>query len=320
MASSVGTHLFNALRGGLIGTAEVVPGVSGGTIALIVGVYDRLIISAGHVLTGLRYTVSDVPRGRGTRRAGEQFRSADWPVVLAVLAGMVAAVLLAAQFLAPVAEDNEQRAHALFFGLVAASLWVPYSGSGRRWRPAHYLLALVVAAVVFVLTGLPSAQADPAAPVVALAAAVAVCALVLPGMSGAFILLTLGLLDPTMDALRERDLGYVATFALGALVGLAAFVKLLQWLLEHYHHLTLVVMTGLMLGSLRALWPWSDDERTLRAPEGDVAMTVTMAAIGFVVVVVILLIGHRVGATQVPGGGAGGDARGGRHARAESSH
>lgn len=319
MANSVGTHLFNTLRGGLIGTAEVVPGVSGGTIALIVGVYDRLIISAGHVLTGLRYAVTDVPRGRGARRAAAELRRADWPVVLAVLAGMVVAVLLAAEFLAPLAEDNEQRAHALFFGLVAASLWVPYSGAGRRWRPGHYALALLVAAVVFVLTGLPSTQTDPVAPVVALAAAVAVCALVLPGVSGAFILLTLGLLDPTMDALRERDLGYVGTFVLGALVGLALFVKLLQWLLEHCHHLTLVVMTGLMLGSLRALWPWSDDERTLRAPDGDIAMTVAMAAIGFTVVVVILLIGHRLGATQVPGGGSGGDARGGRHARAGSS-
>lgn len=319
MARPVGTHLFNALRGGLIGTAEVVPGVSGGTVALIVGIYDTLIISAGHVLTGLRYTVTDGVRGRGFARASEQFRQADWPVVLAALAGMATAVLLAAQFLAPVVEDHEQRSHAVFFGLVAASLWVPYTGSGRRWRPAHYGIALAVAAVMFVLTGLPDAQADPATVVIAAAAAVAICALVLPGVSGAFILLALGLYEPTMEALRERDLGYVATFALGALVGLAVFVKLLQWLLEHRHHITLVVMTGLMLGSLRALWPWSDDDRSLRAPDDDVAVTVALAAAGFLVVVIVILVGKRFGADRTPHDGAGGASRAGRHARSAAT-
>ncbi|MBB6170706.1 putative membrane protein [Nocardiopsis mwathae] len=313
MAKSVGTHLFNAFRGSLIGTAEVVPGVSGGTVALIVGIYETLITSAGHVVSGVRLAVSDLPRGRGLGRAAEEFRKADWAAIIAVLVGMVIAALLAAKFLAPLVEREQQRAYALFFGLVLASLWVPYSGSGRTWKAGHYLLALVVAAGAFLLTGLPPAHVEPDFLIVAGAAAVAICALVLPGVSGSFILLTFGLYTVTMDALNTRDLGYISTFALGAFFGLAFFVKLLQWLLENYHHITLVVLTGLMAGSLRALWPWQDGDRTLQAPQGDVPVTVALAVVGFAVVVTVLLVERRARARREADGPGGGPAPQGRH-------
>ncbi|SFP77952.1 putative membrane protein [Amycolatopsis arida] len=293
MARSVGTHLFNAFRGGLIGTAEVVPGVSGGTVALVVGIYDDLIISAGHLVSGLRAAVTDLPRGRGSGRAKAEFALVRWPVVLAALAGMAVAVLTAARLLSPLVKEHPEPSYAVFFGLVLASLWVPYSGSGERWRTGHYLLALAVAVVVFVLTGLPPAQVDPNPLIVLAAAAVAICALVLPGVSGSFILLTLGLYTATMDAVNARDLGYLGTFALGALLGLAFFVKLLQWLLERHHHLTLVVMTGLLLGSLRALWPWQDEQRTLLAPGDNAPMIFGLMALGFAVVVAALLLERR---------------------------
>lgn len=291
------THVLNVVRGGLIGTVEVIPGPSGGTVALVTGVYDRLIVSAGHTLSGLRALASDLPRGRGSARAGEQFRQAHWGLVLTVLAGMVLAVVTAARIVAPLVENHPQRSFAVFFGLVLASLWVPYSTSGRRWTPANYLLAGVVAVVAFVLTGLPPSEADPNPPYVMLAAAFAICALVLPGLSGSFLLLTLGLYTPTIDAVNERDFGYLGTFAIGAVLGLAVVVKALQWLLERHHHLTLVVMTGLLAGSLRALWPWQpwddEDDRTLLAPDSDVAVTVLLAALGVATVVAIIIAERR---------------------------
>ncbi|RNL83454.1 DUF368 domain-containing protein [Halostreptopolyspora alba] len=290
MAKTVGTHLINGFRGALIGTAEVVPGVSGGTIALIVGIYEQLITSAGHVVSGVRKAAADIPRGHGGARAAAEFRRADWAVIFAVLVGMLLAALTAAKILAPLVEEEEQRTFGFFFGLVLASLWVPYSAAGRSWKARHYLLALAVAAVTFVLTGLPPAQVDPHPLVVMAAAAVAICALVLPGMSGSFFLLTFGLYTVTMDALNSRDLGYIGLFAAGAVIGLAFFVKALQWLLEHYHHLTLVVLTGLLAGSLRALWPWQDEDRTVFAPAGDVPVTVTLAVLGFALVVTVLLV------------------------------
>ncbi|GAA2002702.1 DUF368 domain-containing protein [Nocardiopsis rhodophaea] len=312
MAKSVGTHLFNAFRGALIGTAEVVPGVSGGTVALIVGIYETLITSAGHAVNGIRLAASDLPRGRGGARAAEEFRKADWGAIIAVLIGMALAAIVAAKFLAPLVEHEQQFAYALFFGLILASLWVPYSGSGRTWKPGHYLLALAVAAVTFFATGLPPAHIDPSFPIVVGAAAIAVCALVLPGVSGSFILLTFGLYTATMDALNGRDFGYIGTFALGAVIGLAFFVKLLQWLMENYHHITLVVLTGLMAGSLRALWPWQDENRTLHAPEGDIPVTVALAVLGFVIVVAVLLFERSVQARRQATGDGTAEPRG-RH-------
>jgi len=295
MAKSIGTHLLNGVRGALIGTAEVVPGISGGTVALITGVYETLINSAGHVVSGVRLLATDLVRGRGTARAREEFGRADWGAVLALLAGMVLAVLIAARVIAPLVEDHPSESYALFFGLVLASLWVPYSGSGRRWRIGDYLLALVMAVASFLLTGLPPTQVEPTPLVVMVAASVAICALVLPGMSGSFILLTLGLYTVTMDALNDRDLGYIATFALGAVIGLALFVKLLQWLLDRFHHLTLVVMTGLMAGSLRSLWPWQDEDRTLLAPDqGNLVLCVVLAVVGAAAVIGIMLVEHRL--------------------------
>ncbi len=302
MAKSIGTHLLNGVRGCLIGTAEVVPGISGGTVALITGVYETLINSAGHVVSGTRMLVTDLVRGRGPARAREEFGRADWGAVLALLAGMAVAVLTAARIIAPLVESHPSESYALFFGLVLASLWVPYSGSGRRWRIGDYLLALVMAAAAFLLTGLPPTQVEPNPLIVMGAASVAICALVLPGISGSFILLTLGLYTVTMDAVNNRDLGYIATFALGAIVGLALFVKLLQWLLDRFHHLTLVVMTGLMAGSLRSLWPWQDGDRTLLAPDpGNLVLCVVLALVGAAAVIAVMLVEHRLKARAAHG-------------------
>ncbi|MUL41417.1 DUF368 domain-containing protein [Streptomonospora sp. PA3] len=294
MPTAIGTHLLNGVRGALIGTAEVIPGVSGGTIALITGVYERLMTSAGHVVTGVAVGAADLVRGRGTVRAGREFGRVSWAVVIAVLIGMVLAVVAAARLLEPVVTEHEQQASAVFFGLVLASLWVPYSHSGGGWRIRHYLLAAAAAVAAFLLTGLPATETDPAPLAVSGAAALGVSALVLPGVSGAFTLQALGLYEPTLAAVNDRDFGYLGMFAAGAVIGLALFVKLLQWLLEHHRKITLVVITGVMAGALRALWPWQpwaeESDRSLLAPTTDVASTTALMAAGFALVVVILVV------------------------------
>ncbi|MEU9676062.1 DUF368 domain-containing protein [Streptomyces parvus] len=293
MAKSAGHHVFNAFRGALIGTAEAVPGVSGGTVALITGVYEKLIGGAGHLTSALRMGASDLPRGRGSARARAELRSVDWTVLVPLLVGMAVALVLAAKLIAPLVEEHPQSAYALFFGLVLASLWVPYSGSGQRWTVGNYALCAVVAAGAFTLTGLPPGEMPTHPVVVALSGSIAICALVLPGISGSFLLLTMGLYEPTIDAVNERDFGYLAAFALGCALGLALFVKLLKWLLENHHHMTLVVMTGLMAGSLRALWPWQDDDRGLLAPSGSVGLSLALFALGAAVVIGVLVVEHR---------------------------
>ncbi|GAB3645120.1 DUF368 domain-containing protein [Streptomyces sparsus] len=300
MANTVGTRVFNAFRGALIGAAEVVPGISGGTVALIVGVYEKLIGGAGHITTAVRYAVTDLPRGRGGSRAGEELRKVDWGVIVPLLVGMAAALVLGAKLVAPLVESHQQYAYALFFGLVLASLYVPYTHSGQRWTGANYAVALAVGVAAFVLIGIPPAQAPVTPLMVFLGGSVAICALVLPGLSGSFLLLTMGLYEPVIDAANERDLVLLGSFGLGCLVGLALFVKVLKWLLEHHHHLTLVVMTGLMAGSVRALWPWQDEDRTLFAPGDAAPLTFALMAVGFAVVAAVIVVEHRMKKRQAP--------------------
>ncbi|MDT0327518.1 DUF368 domain-containing protein [Nocardiopsis lambiniae] len=283
MARTAGSYLFNMVRGGAVGASEALPGISGGTVALIVGLYDKLIGGAGHLVSGIKRYVTDVPRGRGPERARAQFRMVDWSVLIPALIGMAVFLVGAAIVLAPLVEAYPQYAYAIFFGLVLACLWIPYTGSGSAWRPWHYLIALAFAAGAFLITGLPGANLPTHPVVVFFAAAIAICALVLPGLSGSFLLLTMGLYEPTMNAVRDVDLVYLGVFALGALTGLSLFVKVLQYLLENFHHMTLVVLTGLMAGSLRALWPWQNEDRAFVTPT-DVPVTVALMVLGFAVV------------------------------------
>jgi putative membrane protein len=306
---------LDVVRGVLIGLAEVVPGVSGGTIALVTGVYDTLIVGAGHVVTGVRQGVADLVRGRGAGRASVEMRRAHWSRLLPIGLGMVTAVVVGARVLEPVLEENIEQARAVFFGLILASLVVPVrlvlAYVGRRLTLREWLPGLVAAAAAFVLTGLPPGTVeDPPLLLVGLAASVAICALVLPGVSGSFFLYTVGLYDATLEAVNQRDLAYIAVFALGALVGLASFVKLLQWLLEHRYRATIVVMTGLMAGSLRALWPWQTDDRELLPPGDDVLQMVLLAGAGAAVVLILVAVEARMssGSVQLPGG-AGREAR-----------
>lgn len=299
----------NLVRGGLIGTAETIPGVSGGTVALVTGVYESLIGSAGHVVSAARLAATDLPRGAGLSRAGAELRRVRWDVLLPLLIGLACAILVAAKLLEPLLHHYPTQSRAMFFGLVLASLWVPISMIGWPWRVHEVTVAVLVTALAFVFTSLPPTTVAPNPLIVALAAAVAVCALVLPGVSGSFFLLTLGLYEPTITAVNNRDIGYIATFAIGAIIGLALFVKVLQWLLEHRRRMTLVVMTGVMAGSLRALWPWQESDRTLLAPTQHVAGSVLFLVLGVAVVVVLLIAEHLVGRRHASASGDADSAR-----------
>jgi len=283
--------LIDCVRGALIGIAEIIPGVSGGTIALIVGVYGVLIESAGHLVRGVVRGVIDGVRGRGLAAAWVHLAQVQLRVLLPVAFGMVTAVLVGARLLAPVIDAHPEETKALFAGLIVASLIVPIRMVGGRWSGREVLAAVAAGILTFGLTSIPSAPtADPNLLIVALAAAVAVCALVLPGVSGSFLLLTVGLYAPTLEALNNRDLAYIGAFILGAVVGLSLFVSGLQWLLAHKHRITLAVMTGLMVGSLRSLWPWQGETGAL-LPAGDNAGTaVLMFALGLVIVAVLIIV------------------------------
>ena len=237
-------YILNAIRGALIGMAELVPGISGGTVALIVGIYERAVHNANDLISG-------------------RFKKVEWSFLFSVAIGMFIAVFGMSTVLSNFVDNHVSASGALFLGMVAVSIFVPLSmlSKQERLRPSSIIAFVVATIAIFFITGFTSEpHENPSLIVVFFAAAIAVCALILPGISGSLILLTMGLYQPIIGAVSDRDLGTIAVFALGALCGLAAFIKVLNFLLDHHRAPTLMAMAGFMLGSLRALWPWGADQ------------------------------------------------------------
>lgn len=271
-----------------MGSADAVPGVSGGTMALIMGIYEQLLAA---ISSGFRMILG-AATGKGTA-ARAHFREIDWGFILPLVTGIAIAIGIASIFVPDLLESYPIESKALFLGLVAASLAVPWSRIAAPGSSA-VLTALAFAVPAFILSGLPSGTIDnPALPIVFAAAAVAICAMILPGVSGSFLLLVLGMYEPTLEAVRNLDLSYVLVFTIGAIVGLGSFATLLRRLLLRHHDRTMAALVGLMLGSLRALWPWQTVDRDLLSPGDNVIGAIALVAIGFVIVTVIQRSGSR---------------------------
>lgn len=270
-----------------MGSADVVPGVSGGTIALVLGIYERLVTNVHQGAKTLgRLVKLDVD---GARR---EFLKVEWWWVLSLLAGIVAAVLALASLLDRLLEDHPEVMSAIFAGLVVASIWVAWGNLRTRDATRMTILVGVGVAAAVVLGFRSDASDDPAWWMLVGGGAVAICAGILPGISGSFTLLMFGLYDHVIGAIDERDLETIALVGVGAVVGLALFSSGLDWLLRHHHDTVVAALIGLMLGSLRILWPWPAaaeggiDEVTIGAPDSD---TLLPALVGFAVAVAVVV-------------------------------
>lgn len=285
--------VLNFIRGSLIGIAELIPGISGGTIALITGVYTRIIDSAAEAVRGIVLLFGFSKQN--TSKALIHLKAISWSLLIPMLIGMVTAIFVAAGIVEPLLEQYPTITKAFFAGLIAASLFVPITLSGLGWKLRHFFIMLLAASLAFAFTSIPrAADSDPGFLVILVSAAFAVCALVLPGISGSYLLLALGLYAPTLAAVNERDFGYLGTFVLGAILGLASFVSLLQWLLANHLKTTMVVMTGLMIGSLRALWPWQSATGAVLNPPAAFAVELLMFGVGSIIVLTLIVIERRM--------------------------
>lgn len=279
-----------------MGAADVIPGVSGGTMALIVGIYERLIEA---IRLALGTPVRLVTAGWDAVR--EDLRQVEWGLIVPLGVGILTAIAAASGVIPHLLETYPERMRGLFFGLIAASIWIPWrelkSPGGREAATA-----LLAGLVAFWLVGLPAlAPAEsPTLVRVFASAAVAICAMILPGVSGSFLLLVMGLYEVTLRAVRELDLVYVVTFMGGALVGLGLFSRFLTWLLARHPNLTMAALIGLMAGSLRALWPWqAGSEETVRVllpPGENAALVLGFALAGAAAVILLTWAGARFGA------------------------
>ena len=284
---------LNFLRGVLIGIAEVIPGVSGGTLALITGIYSRLLNNIDLLFKSLRNITNPKILARN-------LIALEWKFLIPVFIGMAIALITTASFMEGLLESNPIELRAVFAGLVAAGIYIPYKMSvkvnGDNWGLRDYLLALIGALAAFFLTGLPQGEVSNPGPIlIFFSAAIAICALVLPGISGSFLLLTIGMYSATIGALNDRDLQYLLIFALGALLGLASFVSLLKYLLNQRARPTLVLLAGLMLGSLRALWPWQGEDRELVSPYSSELIALLLFLAGALIVAFLVKVEERLG-------------------------
>jgi putative membrane protein len=278
-----------------MGTADIVPGVSGGTVALVLGIYGELIHNVSQGAHGLKQLLTgDIAGFRHT------LRTIEWVWLFSLLAGILAAVFALSSVLERLLDDEPIKMAALFLGLVAGAIWVALRMLDKV-DGTSIAIMLGIGAVFFLLLGLRSDThaADDAAEVVTkswwvffLAGAIAICAMILPGISGSFLLVMLGMYTEILGAVNDRDFFILAVFALGCVVGLGLFSTLLNWLLANYRNWVLAAMIGLMLGSTRVLWPWPNgtNTTTLSAPSDDVAIPVLLFVVGATVVVIVDLI------------------------------
>jgi putative membrane protein len=281
-----------------MGTADTVPGFSGGTVALVAGIYQRLI---ANVRQGAR-AASLLVRGQ-VREFLRALGVVEWVFVVTLLSGIGSAIVLLASFLERQLEAAPVTMSAVFLGLVIGATLVAVREL-RAPRARHLVIGVAVAVVTFVALGFRAAEAgEPSLLFVLLAGSIAICAMILPGVSGSFLLLLLGVYEFVIGAVSGRDLVVLAVFAVGCVLGLAAFSTVLNWALREHHDVVLAGLLGLMAGSARVLWPWPSatgvGDPTLGAPvAGDVPLVAAIVVGGIVAVAVFAAVARRVTAAR----------------------
>ncbi|RKR04271.1 putative membrane protein [Kushneria sinocarnis] len=298
-----------------MGAADAVPGVSGGTIAFVTGIYEELI----HSVRSFGPEAIGVWRRDGFRAL---LAHLNLMFLIPLVLGIGTSVLSVAHLVTWLMDRYPLLLNAFFFGLVLASAVVVFRRLGH-WRPAHLLPLLLGGLLAWTLPSLLPASQSTA--MLFFGGAIAISAMLLPGVSGSFLLLSMGLYGTVMGAIKGFELGTLGLFAAGCLVGLFTFSRVLSWLFRHHHDPTLNLLIGFIIGSLPTLWPWQQLTRYRMGDNGDIvplhhqllwpneftaitgepAHLLGAAGLMVVGVMVILLVGERSTSQQSPAGGNG---------------
>lgn len=243
-------HLWLYLKGIAMGSADVVPGVSGGTIAFITGIYTELLDSIKAVnLQALIILFKQGPKAA--------WKAINGTFLVTLLAGILTAILTLAKVIHYLLDQHAVLLWSFFFGLILASS-LHMAKQIKHWQPTTFM-ALFVGALIAAIISIASPTSIEASYLnIFIAGSIAICAMILPGISGSFILLLMGLYAPVLAAVKGFQLDIMLIFALGAVLGLMLFSRLLSWLLHHYQDLMFSLLTGFMLGALLKVWPWKE--------------------------------------------------------------
>ncbi|MEC7377552.1 MAG: DUF368 domain-containing protein [Pseudomonadota bacterium] len=233
-----------------MGAADIVPGVSGGTIAFITGIYFRLLEAINAIPPALYGLLRK-------RQFGTFWQACDGTFLVCLLAGILTSIATLASAISYLLAEHPILIWSFFFGLIVASVW----HVGRQVRHYTGVLALpllIGIGVAWWITTLSAGQASPSSLVFFGAGALAICAMILPGISGSFILVVIGMYAPVLAAIKSLDLAVLMLFMVGCVVGLLSIARLITWAFHHFHDLVLALLTGFMIGALNKVWPWKE--------------------------------------------------------------
>jgi len=284
------------LKGMAMGAADVVPGVSGGTIAFISGIYEELLIAISNVNLSLLKTL----KTSGVKAAWKQLNGS---FLAALFLGIFVSIVSLAKVIKHLLESQPILLWSFFFGLVLASI-IYIAKQITDWNFKAFLVLIIGAVIAYFITTLnPLISGNSSSLFVFIAGAIAICAMILPGISGSFILVLLGAYKPVLEAVNNRDFKTILVFMAGAVVGLLTFSKVLKWLFKNHKNLTLAVLTGFIIGSLNKIWPWKEtltwriNSRGLKVPfnqqsispfsfdeDPQLIMAIAFAVLGFVLI------------------------------------
>lgn len=243
-------YLKVTFKGMAMGAADVVPGVSGGTIAFISGIYEELIST----ISGVKLSLLTTWKEDGF---SAMWKELNGNFIIALFAGILISIFSLMRLANYLLENHPVLIWSFFFGLVLASIWF-VAKQIPKWNFKVILALVIGASVAFYIVSLPPLAANSGYLFLFAAGAIAVCAMILPGISGAFILVLLGAYKSVTEAAHDFDLKTLAVVGGGAVFGLLTFSRILKWLFVHYSSITLAVLTGFIAGSLNKIWPWKE--------------------------------------------------------------
>lgn len=297
-------YLIISLKGLAMGAADAVPGVSGGTIAFISGIYEELISSISNINISLFKTLFS----KGLKAFWEQLNG---NFLLALASGIIISFVSFMKLAKYLLENHPILIWSFFFGLIVVSIY--FIGKQiSKWNIAVIIALIIGAGIAFYVTRLPALATNESSLFLFFAGAIAICAMILPGISGSFILIILGAYKTLSDAIHDMDIKKILIFAGGAVVGLLIFSHVLKWLFKHYHNITLALLTGFIFGSLNKVWPWKEtitwhtNSKGIKTPvlqesisplsfngENQLLFAIVLMIIGFLIIFILEKIGSK---------------------------
>ena len=255
-------YLSLSLKGMAMGAADIIPGVSGGTIAFISGIYEELI----ETINNVNFEAIKKLKNNGIKSFWTHING---NFLIALLTGIAISIMSLAKVITHLLETHSQLLWGFFFGLIVASVYI-VGKQVNKWDINNIISLIIGSSIAFYITILNPMQNPDALWFVFLSGSIASCAMILPGISGSFILLLLGSYEFILVAIKDFKLDVITIFGVGCITGLLAFSKLLNWLFKKYHDITIALLTGFLIGSLNKIWPWKETIQTRINSHGEI--------------------------------------------------